>query len=198
MPGSARRFHTYEITLGGLLLALFFLAGNVLPPLYLVPNVPVTLQILVVALMGGLLGVRAGLLTLSALYLATLAGLPMMAQFHAGPAAFAGPTGGYIFGWAFLVLLAGLARPRTGSSRRGRLAALRAAGMAAAMAAGVLLDYACGALWLDVYTHAGAAALPELLLGNLAFLPFDLAKCVLAAGVCALPLPALRASRRAG
>jgi hypothetical protein len=37
---------TYEIALGGLFLALFFFASNIIPPLYLVPKIPITLQIL--------------------------------------------------------------------------------------------------------------------------------------------------------
>lgn len=180
-----KKIPTFQIALGGLFLALFFFASNLLPPIYPFANVPVTLQTGVIALMGGLLGIRVGSFTLLALYLLTLAGLPMMASFHGGPAAFFSPTAGFIFGWIFLVLLGGLCR-RAFTRREGRRGRLfLTLTMTAFLAAGLLLDYAAGALWFAFYCGDGAAAFPAVFGSFLIFLPFDLVKCAAAASLCA-------------
>lgn len=184
---------TFKICTGGMFLAVFFFASNIIPPFYIVPNIPVTLQIMVVALMGGFLGVKWGLLDLLALYIATLAGLPMMSSFHGGPAAFLTPTAGFIFGWVFLTLLAGLCRdfiaPRMVGSRGKRYFAA----MTVCCVAGVLLDYAAGALWFVMYSHLGMAAFAATFASFMAYLPLDAIKCAAAAGLCAvfLRVPAL-------
>jgi biotin transport system substrate-specific component len=177
---------SHEIVLGGMFIALFFLASNIIPPIYIVPQVPVTLQILVVALMGSMLGLRTGLLSLAALFLATLVGLPMMSQFHSGPAAFVGPTGGFIIGFVFVVALSGLCRDffENGKalifSGNKRKIALTVALMAT-MIIGVLLDYFCGAVGLSLYMHTGLVA---NFVATLVFLPIDAAKCILATVIC--------------
>ena len=185
---SQNKTSTYKIVLGGMFIALFFLASNVLPPVYIVPSVPVTLQILVVALMGGMLGLRGGLLSLAGLFTATLAGLPMMSGFGAGPAVFARPTAGFIFGWVFVVALSGLMsdmlRQKWPSGTEHRTA--RSVLLASAMFVGVLLDYLCGAVWLAVYNGVGLGAVTSLFAANLLFLPFDAVKCIMASSLCTL------------
>lgn len=177
---------TYRLVLSGLFIALFFLASNVLPPIYIVPSVPVTLQVLVVALMGGMLGLRWGLLSLAGLFAATAVGLPMMAGFSAGPAVFVGPTAGFIFGWVLLVVCAGAA---SDIMRRKRAAGTvhhtaYAALLFAAMILGVLLDYLCGAVGLAVYNGYGMGAVPSLFAANFIFILFDTVKCVMASALC--------------
>jgi biotin transport system substrate-specific component len=184
---SDKRTPSYGIVLGGMFIALFFLASNIFPPFYIVPSVPVTLQIFVVALMGGTLGVRGGLLSLAGLFTATIAGLPMMSGFGGGPAVFARPTAGFIVGWVFLVAVSGAA---SDILRRRRAAGadhhhtVCAALLAAAMIIGVLLDYLCGAVWLAVYNGTGLSAVPSFFAANLFFLPFDAIKSVMASLLC--------------
>lgn len=180
-----------------MLLAVFFLASNVIPPLYLTPGVPVTIQVLVIALMGGLLGAKWGLADYAALLIATAAGLPMMASFSGGPAAFFTPTAGFIFGWVFIVLPAGLCRDVF--AKRALPAKLFAVPMFICCLAGVLLDYAAGALWFDLYSGLGAGAFVATFAGFMAYLPLDVLKCAAAAGVCAAlaKVPALRFAARA-
>jgi biotin transport system substrate-specific component len=185
-----KRHLTYEIAIGGMFIALFFFASNLVPPIYLVPRIPVTLQILAVALMGGILGVRAGLFNLLALYIITIAGLPMMSSFHGGPAAFLTPTAGFIFGWVFVVLFAGLCRDIFAGRLRGKLpgrwaGTLYAALMFVFLSLGVLADYVLGAVWFDIYGGSGLGAFFATLAGFMIYLPFDIVKCVFAAGLCA-------------
>jgi biotin transport system substrate-specific component len=179
---------TRKIVMGGMFIAMFFLASNVLPPVYIIPSVPVTLQIFVVALMGGILGLRDGLFSLMGLFVATLAGLPMMSNFGAGPAVFARPTAGFIFGWVFLVTASGIASDillRRKTVKLGNRTVCIVL-LAVAMIAGVLLDYLCGAVWLAVYNGVGMRAVPSFFAANLLFLPFDTVKCVMASSLCAL------------
>lgn len=73
--------------------------------------VPVTLQFLAVALIGGLLGWKRGLAAIFVYILMGLIGIPVFSNFNAGFTALFGPTGGYIFGFLFLALLPALAKP---------------------------------------------------------------------------------------
>jgi biotin transport system substrate-specific component len=182
---NGRSSSAYKITVGGMFIALFFFASNLIPPIYLVPRIPVTLQILAVALMGGLLGVRAGLFNLLALYILTVAGLPMMSSFHGGPAALLTPTAGFIFGWVFVVLFAGVCRDIFAGRLSGRRAGtVYCALMFVFLAAGVLADYVLGAVWFDIYGGSGLGAFFATFASFMIYLPFDVVKCVFAAGLC--------------
>jgi len=161
-----------RMVLVGLFLALFLVASNVIPPFTLVPGVPVTLQVLVVILAGALLGVPWGLAFLGMLFLMTLVGIPMMSGFQSGPAFFVGPTAGFVWGWIPLVVATGLSR------RVRRLNPWKDGAWFIGFAlAGILVDYACGAAWLS---HVVAKSFGPVLLSLAVFLPFDLAKAVLA------------------
>ncbi len=175
--------------MGGLFCALFFLAGNILPPIQIIPGVPITLQVLVVAMLGGLLGCKLGFTVLTAVFLMTLAGVPMMSGFSGGPAAFVKPTAGYMVGWVFILLAAGLyrdaLRPRLEVRPAGRRTSLWQAGcFVLTGAAGVLLCYACGAVWLSVYSGAGLSAFWPGFIGNAVFFPADLVKLLAAHLLC--------------
>src|SRR4051794_39821492 len=69
--------------------------------------VPMTLQSLVVLLIGAAYGWRLGAATVL-LYLAEgLCGMPVFAGFRAGPAVLIGPTGGFLLGFVPAAALAG-------------------------------------------------------------------------------------------
>ncbi len=189
----------WKLTLGALYVAFFALAGNVpvLSAIQLIPGVPITLQIFLVAMMGLTLGVRGGLTSLGAVWILTFCGLPMMAGGRGGPAVFLGPTAGYVFGWFFLVLLTGLyadgpMKQLLHKKWRGMSIHLPAAfliGMA-----GVGIDYLCGSLFLAAVGGKALSDIPALLLSNLAFLPGDMVKIGLAAflSLSLFAVPALR------
>ena len=177
----------YRLTLGALYIALFALAGNVpfLSAIYIIPNVPLTLQTFIIAMMGLTLGLRSGMISYVSLLVLTFCGLPMMSGGRGGPAVFVGPTCGYIYGWIFVIVLLGL----YSSFFIKRLINKKVWGISIHVPisfllgiVGILLDYACGSLGL-ILSGAGKtiSAFPALLLSNIiAFLPGDTIKMLLA------------------
>jgi biotin transport system substrate-specific component len=146
--------------------ALLTLSAKVQVPFY---PVPMTMQTLVVLLVGMAFGARLGVATV-ALYLAEGAvGLPVFAgtpEKGIGLAYMLGPTGGYLLGFVLAAAVAGWLVER----RRD------AAGPALAVVAGSLAIYASGVLWLASFVGLGKA----LELGLLPFLWGDLLKAGLA------------------
>jgi biotin transport system substrate-specific component len=133
--------------------------------------VPVTGQTFAVLLSGALLGARRGLLA-QGLYLAEgAAGLPFFSGGAAGVAHLLGPTGGYLVAFPFAALLTGLLAER-GWDRRPLT-------MFAAMLLGSVIIFGLGLGQLSGYIPR------ETLLasGLLPFIPGDLIKSALAAGV---------------
>jgi biotin transport system substrate-specific component len=108
IPSSAERIaRGFAIVLGGSF--LLAVSAKVQVPFY---PVPMTLQTLVVLLLGA--GLGAGLAAASvALYLIEgLAGLPVFAGAVAGPVYMAGPTGGFLVGFLVAAALIGFAADR--------------------------------------------------------------------------------------
>lgn len=133
--------------------------------------VPVTLQTLVVLLSGFALGPTLGTAS-QALYLASgLAGMPVFSGGQGGLTVLAGPTGGYLLGFAVAAWLAGWISRRG----EGRFRALALGG-----AAGLLAVYGLGLSWLVfVYGFSVAEAAAA---GLVPFLPWALAKTLVAIG----------------
>lgn len=103
--------------------------------------VPVTLQMLVVMVVGAAFGPRLGGATLASYLALGFQGLPVFAGAVAGPAYFAGPTGGYLIGF-FLAAVAVGALARAGWDRSPLT-------MTAAMVVGILCVYIPGVVWLS-------------------------------------------------
>jgi biotin transport system substrate-specific component len=102
--------------------------------------VPMTLQTLVVLLIGAAFGARLAAATV-ALYLAEgLLGLPVFAGALAGPAYMAGPTGGFLVGFLFAAALVGWLAERGWDRSLGLLLA--------AMTLGHAVIFAFGLGWL--------------------------------------------------
>jgi biotin transport system substrate-specific component len=102
--------------------------------------VPMTLQTLVVLIIGAAFGARLAAATV-ALYLAEgLMGLQVFAGAFAGPGYIAGPTGGYLAGFLIAAALVGWLAERGWDRSLGLLLA--------AMALGHLVIFACGFGWL--------------------------------------------------
>ena len=113
--------------------------------------VPMTLQPLVVLLLGVVLGSRLGAATVL-LYLAQgAAGLPVFAgtpEKGVGLAYMVGPTGGYLLGFALAAYVTGWLAER--GFDRTRL------GTALAMSLGMVVIYSLGLLWLGVFVGYNA------------------------------------------
>lgn len=145
--------------------------------------VPITGLTFGVLLSGGLLGPRLGL-SAAMLYLAMgVVGLPVYAEGSHGWAVITGSTGGYLIGTPFVALLVGWLAER-GWDRRPTT-------LAAALLLGNLLIYAFGLPWLWAWgeRHEALLGIDDMTLaltlkwGLVPFIPGDLAKLLLAAGL---------------
>ncbi len=131
--------------------------------------VPVSLATLGVMLCGLLLGWRYGALAVGAYILLGAVGAPVFAGFQGGVGRLAGPTGGYIAGYLFYALLAGLSVPFLQERFFGRCVLLLL---------GTAVCYGLGTAW---FVHATGRTLEEsLALCVIPFLPGDAAKIALA------------------
>jgi biotin transport system substrate-specific component len=106
--------------------------------------VPIVLSTLFVLLSGLLLGGRWGLASMGIYLLVGAMGIPVFAGGKGGLAHFAGPTGGYLFGYVLSAWVAGFI------SRRGRGSA---ALDAIAVVLGSLSIYLIGVPWLKVVAN---------------------------------------------
>jgi biotin transport system substrate-specific component len=166
----AVRWRDAAVVLGGALLVA--LLAQVEIPLGFTP-VPITGQTLGVALTGAALGSRRGGLSLALYLLLIVAGLPFGAGGAHGWAQLVGPTAGYLVGFVPAAWLMGrLSELR--ADRRPWTAFL-------AFQAGSLVVFACGVTGLALVT--GSAPARALELGWLPFIPGDLIKTAIAAGL---------------
>jgi biotin transport system substrate-specific component len=133
--------------------------------------VPITGQVFLVLVAGALLGARLGAASQLTYIGFGALGAPVFAGGMSGPAVLIGPTGGYILGFVVAASLVGnLVSHRSRSMH-----------LILAMAAGVGTIYACGAMWLTVWTHFSQAlpwprSLTQAL--TLGVLPFVFGDCV--------------------
>lgn len=140
--------------------------------------VPVTMQMLVVMVIGAAYGPRLGAATLASYLALGFQGLPVFAGAVAGPAYFAGPTGGYLIGFLLAAIAVG-ALARAGWDRS-------PLSMAAAMAVGILCVYIPGVVWLSAGWGAALGWENWYAYGVKTFIWIDALKLVLA--VIAFPV----------
>jgi biotin transport system substrate-specific component len=133
------------------------------------PLVPITLQTFAVLAVGAAFGMRLGAATLALYVLEGTLGLPVFAEFRAGPGVLMGPTGGYLIGFVLAAALVGWFAER-GYDRR-------VLTMFGVMMLGAAVLYIPGLLWLAKFTGYDKV----LELGLYPFLWGDLLKAVLAA-----------------
>lgn len=133
--------------------------------------VPVTGQTFAVLLTGAVLGARRAFLAMCLYLVEGSAGLPFFAGGAAGFAKLLGPTGGYLIAFPFAAALTGLLAER-GWDRR-------PLSMFAAMLLGSTVIFTLGLAQLAEFVPRGSL----LASGLLPFIPGDLVKSGLAAGV---------------
>jgi len=152
-------------------------AAQVSIPLPFTP-VPFTLQPMVVLLGGAVLGARLGMASQVLYLLAGLAGLPVFAAspvLPQGALRLLGPTGGYLLSYPVAAFIAGWLAER-GFDRRYLTSVV-------AMGAGLAIVFACGVGWLAFFSSPAAGLDVALRTGFYPFVPADLFKIFLAAGV---------------
>lgn len=137
--------------------------------------VPFTLQSLAIMLIGGLLGPRYGFMSLALVLALTALGLPLIRE--GGWSVLVGPTAGFIWLFPVSAFLIGWFSRRI----RGRGILAYAALVAVMEGFGSLLLFAGGVPW---YAHyAGLSLAESFLIAGAPFLPTDLLKAFLAAGI---------------
>ena len=147
--------------------------------------IPMTLQSMVVLLIGAAFGARLAGATL-ALYLAEgLSGLPVFAGLGAGPSYMVGPTGGYLAGFLVAAGLVGWLVERGWDRSLPRLLG--------AMTLGHMLIFALGFSWLAVSIGSEKA----WLFGVMPFVWSTLVKTVLASALVLIASPRLKFLRDA-
>jgi len=152
------------------LFAAFIAVLGLVPPLFLpvFPLIPLSLHSLGSMLAGALLGAKRGFYAVALFWLLLAAGLAF-AGGSSGPAAFAGPMGGYIIGFGAAALIIGALYTRFPRANMAAQALFLALG-------GIIAVYACGIGWLMLLTHL---SLGKALWLNAIFLPGDCIKIAL-------------------
>lgn len=135
--------------------------------------VPITGQTLMVLLAGAALGWRRGAASQLAYLAEGALGAPVFAGATFGLAVLVGPTGGYLVGFVAAAALVGWLIER-GAGRQPITCVLT-------MLAGSAVVYAFGASWLSHFLGGGLAV--TLAKGVLPFVPGDILKSLIAAGV---------------
>jgi biotin transport system substrate-specific component len=158
------------LSLTALFAALIAAGAFISVPLPFSP-VPIVLQNLFAVLAGLVLGPLWGSASVALFLLAGAIGLPVFAGATGGIAQFAGPTGGFLFGYLLAGCTAGLIAAKP-SAKKDSLWKL-----IAASAAGFIVIYVPGVIWLS---HITGSWKTGLVAGCLPFLPGDAIKAVLA------------------
>ncbi len=154
------------------------LAAKTKVPFY---PVPMTLQSMVVLILGAAYGFRLGVATLLLYIGEGLAGLPVFAGAGAGPLYMAGPTGGYLAGFLLAVAIIGALAERGWDRSWPQLLAAMVLGQAAV--------YALGLGWLSQLIGSEKAVAGG-------FLPFYLADGFKTLLACALVIAAWKGVER--
>lgn len=131
--------------------------------------VPITLGTFGVLMAGGFLGKRDGLLALLIYLILGAAGVPVFSMMRAGISVLAGPSGGFILGFAPMAFVVGLVSEKLGHTFKPMLAATLA---------GTAVCYVMGIGWFMFLT--GTGMWPAMVMCMFPFLPGDLAKIILA------------------
>jgi biotin transport system substrate-specific component len=164
--------------------ALFGAATCVLAPISVpipVSPVPITLSVFIILLSGAFLPPRSAFYSQLIRIAAGLIGMPVFANYQAGPGFIIGPLGGYLIVSPVMALLVSLAaRP---SAARAKPPFLPMASISAAMAAAVLLCYLVGTVWLSLVSDL--PFIQAVWVGVIPFIPLDIVKIVMACVVYA-------------
>ncbi|MCI5620988.1 MAG: biotin transporter BioY [Lachnospiraceae bacterium] len=131
--------------------------------------VPISLTNLVIYFGLYILGWKKETVSYIIYLLLGLVGLPIFSGGTSGPAKLAGPTGGYLIGFIFMTIIAGIIIDKF---PKNMIICLLG------MILGTAVCYAFGTVWLAISAHMTAQA--ALAAGVLPFIPGDLIKMILA------------------
>jgi len=169
MTDAPRRFDTRDIARIAVFAAIIAALGLIGP--IPVGPVPITAQTLGVILAGMVLGAWRGAAAVAVFLALVAVELPLLSGGHGGAGVFVSVTAGYLFGWIPGAFVTGL----IAHSGRGRLSWWRVA--LGGVVGGILVVYALG---IPVASLVAKLPLDAVMIGNLAFIPGDLAKIAIA------------------
>ncbi len=132
--------------------------------------VPISLSILVILLTVFILGTRDAAISYTVYLLLGAVGMPVFSGFQGGLAKLAGPTGGYLIGFLPMILISGIFIKK--SKENLWISML-------GMVIGIAVDYLLGTAWFVFQTESTIAHALDVCVYP--FIPFDLAKLVIAA-----------------
>lgn len=159
---------TKQLTLIALMAAVICILGPLSIPL---PGelVPISLTNLAIYFILYILGMKCGTISYLIYLLIGLVGVPVFSGFSGGVGKLFGPTGGYLLGFIFLAIIAGIFIDRWPDKWYLCLVG---------MIAGTAVCYLFGTVWLAC--QAGYSFKAALWAGVIPFIPGDLLKIVLA------------------
>lgn len=155
---------TKRMALMGVMTAVICILGPFAIPIPFSP-VPLSFTNLAIYLTVYVLGAKAGTFSYLIYLLLGMAGLPVFSGFSGGIGKLAGPTGGYLLGFIFMALIAGVI-----ISHFPGHPVMHAVGMIL----GLAVCYAFGTAWLSV--QLGISFTAALAVGVLPYLPGDAVK----------------------
>lgn len=162
-----KHFSVYQLTTCALMVALMCVLGPMSIP---IGPVPVSFTNLVIYLAVYLLGMKGATVSYLVYLFLGAAGLPVFSGYEGGLAKLAGPTGGYLIGFILMALICGFVLEKSNGNPVFTIPG---------MIVGTLVAYLFGTVWFvfamqcDVWYALTICVFP--------FIPFDLAKIVLAA-----------------
>ncbi|MDK1384592.1 biotin transporter BioY [Sinorhizobium sp. 8-89] len=168
--------NTRDLVLIALFAAIVVVLG-LIPPITLgfIP-VPITAQSMGVMLAGCIIGAKRGALAFLLFVLLVAIGLPVLSGGRGGLAVLAGPSGGFILGWAVAALVTGLLAERF--VHEGQREIRQFVGFfLASVVGGIVVLYAIGVPWLSAVS---GTPLLTAATGSLVFIPGDLLKAAIA------------------
>lgn len=152
------------------LCALFAAVTAILSQLTIpIQPVPITLGTFAALMAGGFLGKRYGALSIIIYLLLGAVGVPVFSMMRAGMSVLAGPSGGFIVGFAPMAFVVGLVAEKWGYTFKNLLLAT---------ILGTAVCYAMGLAWFMFVTGTGLWA--SMVMCMFPFLPGDSAKILLA------------------
>lgn len=169
MNNMKKRFTIYQLAACALMAALMCILGPISIP---IGPVPVSLTNFVIFLAVYLLGMKGATASCLIYLLIGAAGMGVFSGYEGGIGKLAGPTGGYLVGFIFMVLICGFVMEKSHSN-----IVITIAGMIVAL----LVDYLFGTVWFvlqmqcDVWYALTVCVFP--------FIPFDIVKILVASAL---------------
>ena len=171
-----KRYKTVDLVTIALVAAILCILAPISIPLAFSP-IPITLGWFAVVLAGIILGKRKGIICVLVYILLGAVGLPVFSGYTGGFQKILGPSGGYLWGYLFLVWMTGFFVELCSRNLRWMMA-----GASVGALLGGIICYGLGTLWMAL--QMDMTFMEALWAGVIPFIPLDLAKTVIAVIAC--------------